>query len=241
MKPQLYMWSPIREHILNRHDFFISQVRTRVFSQFLDIEGEAESHANAEYERLGSLPYREDIEMADVAEWATNRGHERYALLRDLKKQMILGALAGIYHQWDKDLREFIERELRHNYNADFVLKTAWNEDVFDILKEFGWDCRSSNFFKEIDACRLIVNVYKHGKGRSLDDLAKLYPTFLKNIMDEFGGIWATANRAPDHEWLEISDAQFENLAAALRKFWVEFPERLFLQSTNVEPSSASS
>jgi len=48
--------------------------------------------------------------------------------------------------------------------------------------------------------------------------LAKLYPTYLKNILDEFGGIWATANRDPNHEWLEISDAQFENLAAALRK-----------------------
>jgi hypothetical protein len=226
------MWHGIRERILSRHDFYLAQVKTRVLSQFQDIEGEAESFATAEYERGGAMPYDESIDMADVAEWATDRGHERYALLHDLKKQLILGALAGIYHQWDKDLREFIERELSHNYEMDYVRKIAWDpniENVFDVLSQFGWNIKDRIWFANIDASRLIVNVYKHGKGRSLEQLAKLYPGYLNNVLDEFGGIFATANRSLDHDWLELSEPQFDSLAGALRMFWVEFPERLFL------------
>lgn len=233
MKPQLYMWQGVRQHILQRHDFYVEQVRTKVFSQFHDIEGQAEAFANSEYDRLGSLPANcDDIDMSAIAELANDRAQELYGLLSDLNKQLVLGALAGVYHQWDKDLRDFIERELAHNYETDYVRKIVWDPNigkVFDILDQFGWDVRAKAWFGDLEACRLIVNVYKHGKGRSLDELTRLYPIYLKNILDEFGGIWATANRDPNHEWLEVSDKEFENLVAALRTFWVEFPESLFL------------
>ena len=229
------MWKGIKQRILQRHDFYVRQVREKVFVQFKDIESEAEAYTDKEYERIGSMPAAsDDIDMSVVAEWANDRGQEYYGLLSDLKKQMVLGALAGIYHQWDKDLREFIERELAHNYEKNHVLKIAWDPNignVFDILSQFGWDVRADDWFADIEACRLIVSAYKHGKGRSLDELAKLYPAYLKNVLNEFGSIFATANRSPGHDWLEVSDEQFESLAAALRMFWVEFPERLFLST----------
>ncbi|HKY87659.1 MAG TPA: hypothetical protein VJL90_12925 [Pseudorhodoplanes sp.] len=229
MQPQLYMWSGTRARYLQRHDFYVDQVRKRVLSQFSNIEEEAERYSQEEYERLSSLPGREDVDMADLAQSATDNGQEFYGLLHDLRTQMILGSVAGMYHQWDKDLREFLELQLRHNYTADDVLKIAWNENVFEILKQFGWDCSSSTFFKDIDACRLIVNVYKHGKGSSLKQLAKSHPEYLKNPLADFGGIWATSETHLEHDWLILSEAQFEKLAAGFRRFWKDFPERLFL------------
>src|SRR5690349_6591649 len=119
MEPQLYMWDGVRESILRRHDFYVKQVKERILSQFEDIEDQAENYFKNEYERLGSLPFHEDIDMSEIVEWANGRAQEFYGLLHDLKKQMLFGSLAGMYHQWDKELREFFEMELRHNYKQE--------------------------------------------------------------------------------------------------------------------------
>ena len=225
------MYSGIRKRILKRHDFFVEQVRARVFSQFQDIEKEAEAHADNQYRWGGSLPAREDVDMSDVAEWAWEQGVQRYELLSDLKKQIVLGALAGLYHQWDMDLREFVEAELRHDIRPKDAAKAAWDPNlgnVFDILKQFGWDCREADFFSKIEACRLIVNVYKHGKGRSLEELAKTYPEYLGNLFGSPNSDFSRLIGQLDHEGLKISEAQFEQFATGLRTFWITFPERLF-------------
>jgi hypothetical protein len=223
------MWIGMRQVLLERHDFYVEQVKAKVLSQFRDIESEAERYGNAEYDRLGELPGDEDSDMAEIAEEAMGRAQNFYGLLSDLKKQMILAALGGMYHQWEKDLREFIERELRHNYTPETVAKVAWGAniaDVFKVLSDFGWNYSACHFFSRIDACRLIVNVYKHGKGQSLEELARRYPEYL-NVPLAFEG----ERRADflNHEWLSVSEAQFDDIAAALRSFWEVFPERLFL------------
>jgi len=106
-----------------------------------------------------------------------------YNLLSDLRKQMMLAALAGLYHQWGKDLREFIGHELVHDPGREVAAKLAWTSGiatVLQMLEKFGWACRAQQFFAPIDACRLVVNVYKHGKGQSLDELITRYPRYLK-------------------------------------------------------------
>jgi len=228
MKLQLYMWSGQRQMILEKHDFYVHQIKARVLAQFHDVAAQADRYLNAEYERLGSLPAREDIDMSDIAEAALERGQTFYSLLSDLGKRMLLGALAGIYHEWEKDLRDFIEHELRHDLKPSAVMSCAWHGHigkVFDLLEEFGWNCRSCSFFLRIDACRLVVNVFKHGKGLALNQLAERFPEYLET---GFSGDQFTAGFV-DHEWLSISEDQFDEISNAVRQFWVEFPERLFI------------
>jgi hypothetical protein len=232
MKPQLYLDISQRRHIIERHDFYVAQVKTRVLSHFVDIENEAECFAETEYQRLGSMGSGEHGDMCAVAEAAEARAQNFYALLSDLKKQTLLGALAGCYHQWDKELRGFLERELMHNFQANDVQKLAWSKNVTDVLKQFGWDIRERAFFLLIDACRLIVNVYKHGKGPSLDVLAKYYPIYLRNSLSD--GVWPGLSQHVDHEWLDLSEVQFDEIAAAMRQFWDGFPERLYLEQPDV-------
>ncbi len=224
------MWIGTKAHLLERHDFYVAQIKTRVLSQFQDIEGEAERYREMEYERLAELPGDEDSDMSAIADTAEDRGQDFYGLLADLKKQTILGALAGMYHQWEKDLRLFIERELRHAYEWETVQKIAWDAnigDIFKILEDAGWNVVSLNFFSLIDACRLIVNVYKHGKGTSLTQLSERYPEYLDvpSPLSEF------ARRRLDHDWLSLTDVQFNQIADAMRTFWAAFPERLFLKT----------
>ncbi len=233
---QLYLSSGLRQLILGKHDFYVEQIKDRVLSQFRDLGGETDRFADAEYHRLGSLPGDGNVALDEIAEQAQDRAQGFYSLLSDLRKQMLLGALAGLYHQWDKELRDFVEHELRHDIGhaqAEQIWK-ANSGKVFDLLAKFGWNCRSCPTVPKVEACGLIVNVYKHGKGRSLDELARRFPEYL----DDGFTTPLLASGFVDHEWLSISEEQFEEIANALRSFWEAFPERLYFRGLPGEVSA---
>jgi hypothetical protein len=75
-----------------------------------------------------------------------------------------------------------------------------------------------------IDACRLVVNVYKHGQGNSLTELNTKYPRYPPDPL-----AMVEIDRSSDvhHEWLSLSEEQFGKIAAGLRAFWEKFPERM--------------
>ena len=219
-----------RECILREHDFYVDQINQRVIAQFQDMEGEADRLTETEYKRLSGLYGHEDADPASIRDDAREHAIGHYQMLSDLKQQVILGALAGLYHQWEKQFRGFVERELMHYMTRDEVKKYAWPfniGDVFDVVKHFGWDVRSQRFFKPIDACRVIVNVYKHGPGRSLDELAKEYPAYLPQMLT--ARFSALGLRHIDHEWLTVTETDFAELAKGLRGFWEKLPEKLYL------------
>ena len=229
MEAQIYLWSGWRGRLTKRHEFYVSQVKSRLLTQFDDIEGEADRFGEAEYNRIGQLPGSYDFDMADVADAATDSSQELYSLLNDLKDQTILGAIAGMYHQWDKDLRDFLENELRHYLDQSTLRKVTWLanvEDVFDVLRQFGWDCEPLPFYRKIDACRLVVNVFKHGKGNSLDALAQRYPEYLGDGLPQHEFMKSYL----DHETLTVTQESLDEFADAIGTFWRDFPERLHLQ-----------
>jgi hypothetical protein len=227
-KLQLYMPGDRRAHFQQRHGFYCEQVKTRIFSQFENIGAEADAHMEKEYDRLGSICSPDEDGACAAAEMAESSAGSLYSLLLDLKKQTILGALAGMYHQWEKDLRHFIERELSHDIEHAEARKIAWKskvDDVFEILTDFGWNCRKQSFFSRIEACRLVVNVYKHGKGPSLDRLADSFPEYLEGL-DKDDIFYS--KEFLDYEWLSVTAEQFNDMAEAISSFWKDFPGRLF-------------
>ena len=150
MEPQIYMWSGIRERFLARHDFYMEQVKARVLDNFDNMEEEANRVAEELYDRIGSTFPEGAGDMAAAAETAFEHGAEFYMLLRDMKSQTILGALASLYHQWDKTFRDFMESELSRAYDRDQVTKYVWQsniEKLFDILEKFGWSVRQAEWF----------------------------------------------------------------------------------------------
>jgi len=78
----------------------------------------------------------------------------------------------------------------------------------------------------KIDVCRLVVNVFKHGKGNSLDALAQRYPQYLGDNLPQYEFMKSHL----DHEALTIAQNDLDDFAGAIRAFWSEFPERLYLQ-----------
>jgi hypothetical protein len=69
-----------------------------------------------------------DDDFASYAEAAYGARVDFMLMLVELNQQLILGALAGMYHQWDKELRTFIIRELNHTCDDEF-LKSLWKSN----------------------------------------------------------------------------------------------------------------
>lgn len=220
----LYLWSGARRRYLDQHEFYVEQVRKRVLSQFDNLEAEAEQHGQDVYRRMGHGGVAEE----DAAEAAYDEIGSHFEALTDLRKQVLLGALAGMYHQFDKTLRAFLERELSNDLDRAGIEKAVWNEPfdaVLNVLEQFGWNVSTRPFYKTLDALQRIVNVYKHGKGRSLTQLKDAHPEY---VVDPLGAyIPLGLELGLEHEWLTVTDEQFDQFANAITEFWTEMPERL--------------
>lgn len=224
---QLYMWSGTRGILLERHRFHVEQVRLQQFAQFRDIDGEADRYADATYERIGALPSHGEHDVADISEAAWDEAIGFHGQLTDLRKQIILNAIAGMFHQWDKDLRGFIDRELARDIGRGDIMKHVWKStgaDIVQLLEEFGWPVRQAPFYPSLEALGLIVNVYKHGKGPSLKTLHERYPRYLRGGSTD--RLWLFDYI--DHDWLTVEESDFEEFAAAIETFWSDMPERLY-------------
>ncbi|WP_222594631.1 hypothetical protein, partial [Acetobacter oeni] len=228
-RAQLYLWSEARTHHIALHEFYVEQMRSRILSQFDDLEGQADRHTEEAYQRMSQAPGYSEIDMAAIAEAAYDKGSAHYQTLTGLRKQMLLGGLAGMFHQWDKTVREHLERELRHDFDGDKIEKAIWKAplaDVMDVFEQFGWPVKALPCYAKIDALQLVVNIYKHGKGRSLNQLAKAYGEYVRDPIRQ----WTPEGMAfgLDHEWLTVTDEHFGQFANAIRDFWQEMPERLY-------------
>lgn len=201
-------------------------------AQFADIEGEADRFEQAAWERGSSALSSGEGDLGDVAEWAQDEAVAHFMMLSDLRKQVVLASLAGMFHQWDKDLREFIDMELHHDIKSDWIDDNVWpasTAKIFELIEQFGWKVTGCRFHGLIEACGLIVNVYKHGKGRSLKLLHSKYPQYLSRFGFEslFGKTFV------DHRWVNVTDQQFEKFAEAFDDFWSQMPERSYYAGPN--------
>lgn len=183
---ELQMYDYIRTVIVERHIFFARESKNRLLNQFDDIEGEVDRYQEASWQAAMRAPYYDDDpDMGRIAEAVTDDAAGHYMLLDDMRKQVRLSTTAAMFHQWDKELREYLENELRHYLDRGWIKKHIWNGrtvDLFDLFEQFGWSVKAKPFYALIDACNLIVNVYEHGKGAALTRLHNDYPQFLSKL-----------------------------------------------------------
>lgn len=220
------MWGPVRRSLIKSHLFYIEQARNRLLSQFNNIEADADRAADEWLEQSGQHfdPDRDD--PADFHEAAHDFGIQFYQLLSDMREQTRLSVVAGMYHEWDKQLRDWLVREIHHWHRGSNVNARVWSADfgqLVDLLESFGWNIRATDYYRALDACRLVVNVYKHGKGKSLDDLKAGFPEYLEDPLQELG--LALSRDLRDHTHLKVSDDQVETFSKAILAFWRDVPE----------------
>jgi len=231
------MSGPYRNSRIKGHLFYVEQARKRLLSQFDDIGADADRAAEEWLEQNGQHfdPQRHDPE--DFYKVANDVGIEFYGLLSDMREQTRLSVVAGMFHEWDKQLRDWLVGEIRDWHRGDNAALRTWSADfgqIADLLESFGWNIRSAGYFRALNACRLVVNVYKHGEGKSLDELRNGFPEYLADPFNGSGGELSDTKHR-DHTHLQVSDDQFQAFSDAIVAFWCDVPENVFRsQVTNV-------
>lgn len=236
------MYSGFRDQLIEKHKFFVQQARFRLLDQFTDeaISEEADRTAEESWERRGQYFDPDRHDPGDFAEAANDDGIWRYQLLTEMRDSVRLSIVAGFFHEWEKNLRQWLVDEVRHWHHGDVTKQSIWMKnivDLFELLESFGWSLRDSAFFPDLDACRLVVNVHKHGDGPSLTELANSYPQFLEHplaaMRGEIGEMWFS----PSYENLKVTDENLEAFSAAILQFWRDVPENIFDSQITDPPS----
>lgn len=228
-QPLLYMDGPFRQLVLTSHNFYVEQARKRLLSQFGDIE--AEAHRASE-EWLNQASHRfnaNEHDPGDFYETSHQEGIAFYELLSEMARQTRLSVVAGMFHEWEKQLREWLVREIWHWHRGDNVKAKIWAVDFSEIaalLAGFGWDIRNADYFRTLDACRLVVNVYKHGDGKSLGDLRSRFPEYLPDPLDGTG-LPPTEMEYRHHTNLSVGEEQIQAFADGIVAFWQAVPETI--------------
>jgi hypothetical protein len=226
------MWGPFRQSLVASHTFYVEQAHKRLLSQFEDIEAEANKAADEWLEKSRGRfdPDRHDPD--DFNESANDVGVEFYGLLSNMRDQTNLSVVAGMFHEWDKQFRDWLVREIQHWHHGDIAAQKIWSANfgqIAELLENLGWNISSSGYFHQLDACRLVVNVYKHGKGKSLEDLKDKYPDYLEDPFRGLGGGFSDVEYR-DHTHLKVTKDQFQAFSGAIIEFWHAVPENI-LQS----------
>lgn len=102
------MWEPHRQMLIATHLFYVEQARKRLLSQFVDIEKEADKAAETHLEKMSQNFDPDRHDPAEFDEAAHEEAVAFYQLLTDMRKRTMLSIVAGIYHEWDKQLREWL-------------------------------------------------------------------------------------------------------------------------------------
>mgnify|MGYP003586588239 CR=1 FL=1 len=225
-----YMWEGYRQRMIAEHNFYVEQAQKRLLTQFDNMEAEADK-ATEEYLDKMSTHFNPDIhDPSDFYEAAYDKGIEFYQLLSELLENTRLNVIAGMFHQWDKSLRDWIVNEVRHWHRGENLPKAIWKVDfpaITGFLAAVGFDVRQFPCYEQLNAMRLVVNVFKHGNGSSLDDLQKLFPQFFPNPLGGCGERRFPFSDA-DHTDMKVSDVHLKSFSGAILDFWQAVPERIF-------------
>jgi hypothetical protein len=236
------MWEPFRQDRMAEHHFYVEQARKRLLSQFENIETEANQ---ATEEHLEKVSIRFDADKHDPSrfnedahEAAHEKGIEFYQLLSEMREATRLSVIAGMFHQWDKHLRDWIALEMRHEHRGKSTAKTIWGAnfpETIDFLAAFGFDVKALACYPRLDAMRQVVNTYKHGNGSSLDALKKSFPEFISNPLD-IAGVPEMFRQHSDHTDLKLTDGHVVQFSEAILEFWRAVPDETFCVDSSKLP-----
>lgn len=232
----LQMWGPTREHLIANHQFYVAQARSRLLDQFDDdaMKADAQRHSD---EWLAERAQNFDPDRDDPGanyEAAYDEHISFYLSLEGLRDSTRLSIIAGMFHEWEKQVRDWLGKELGHLGLKEHVHAAVWAakvDDLMDLFERCGWPLRDQEFYPQLLRCQLVANVYKHGNGPSFDALKQLAPELV-------GGRERPAFfvSALDYSALEVGDDDLARFADAITGFWTAVPRNIFFSQVGEAP-----
>ncbi|ASK93082.1 hypothetical protein Xtri_22695 [Xanthomonas campestris pv. trichodesmae] len=209
--------------------FYLDQSKARLLSPFASIEAEADAIEKECLENPPDFFAPENSDMSMVYEAAFHRSLEHYDLLLEMRERTLLGIAAGMYHHFEKSFRVRVARELRQSgwvigkKTRDQIWRSDWS-NLEALLLAFGWDVPSVPRYQDLEALRLVVNVFKHGEGQSFEDLKQRFPRFIPEL--ESGDSWGYV----DYTHLCVIDEHLDEFSEAIVSFWEAIPLQLSVE-----------
>ena len=179
MVPNTWLWTDYCQQVIRALQGFRAGALEKVVPAFKGIADDAEMAAEAEYERLGSMPYDDQIDMSDVAEMAQDHGIAVYQTMSGVRQGVLNVLAVGLYHLFEQQQLFFLRRGLlsRAEENVPKFLKV---DEFKKRLAACGVECRSFSCAGKLHELRTAANAIKHGTGRAGNELAKLRPDLLR-------------------------------------------------------------
>ena len=209
----------------------------KVAPAFEGIAEDADRATEAEYERLGSMPYDGQTDMSDVAEMAHDHGIADYETMSGVRQGVLNVLAVGLYHLFEQQQLFFLRRELlpRAEENVPSLLKEA---KFKKRLAECGVECRSFSCADKLHELRTAANAIKHGTGPAGDELAKLRPDLFSSpylrllegddAESSHAAVWPNSIYAPlAGDDLYVSERDLSEWCDAAIAFWEELSEIL--------------
>lgn len=234
----LQMWGPNREYLIANHEFYVAEAKRRLLDQFDDdaMKADADRHAEAWLaERAKHFnPDRDD--PGDNYDEANDKNVSFYVSLVALRDSTRLSIIAGMFHEWEKQVRDWLGRELGHHGFGKHAHDAVWQvsfDDLMDFFERCRWPVRGQAFFRDLHLCHLVTNVYKHGNGPSFHALRRMAPELAGEVAD----LPAFFVSALDYTTLNVCDADLVRFADAINAFWRGLPENIFFSQIPEPPA----
>ncbi|MGB3805863.1 MAG: hypothetical protein WA936_01550 [Erythrobacter sp.] len=225
----LQMWGQTREYLIANHEFYVAEAKRRLLDQFDEgtLKADADRHADEWLAARGQNfdPDRDD--PADDYEQSYHEGIAFYQGLVGLRETTRLSIIAGMFHEWEKQVRDWLGKELGHHGYGKHAHAAVWSvklDELFDLFEKCGWNVRALGFFEQLHRCQLATNVYKHGNGPSFEALKTKAPDLVGKDTD----LPAFFVSALEYTALNVTNDDLSRFAEAITAFWRELPENIF-------------
>jgi hypothetical protein len=227
MEIDLYFCTWSRKKALGTTDVYVNGFSARLFPIFDHIEEEASAETEKAWENAMSSPaYDDNVDPGAYAEAVQDYGLEVYENLQFTRQQLLGLAAAGLYHLWERLLKQFFCKELWgwtfDGLTINKVITPAGFPQLEERLSQFGFQLAQQSYYADLCELRLVANVAKHGDGKSCEQLQTAAPHLFEGYNYHFD-ILSKADS------LSLKPSDFTRYAKAVTDFWATFPERLTL------------
>lgn len=226
MLPHIYFWPyQVKKFIWNNY-------RVKKIFEDTQIDKDAlwKKYEKEVETEISSIPSGPDTDPSDFADFFESRLSDAADILNHAVSMHKYNFLALLCQTWENELISFVTKELKNYFTFE---KSLSYSDVMKVLKA-NIDESKIEGLSKIEELRLLVNVLKHGEGRSAEELRKIRPDFFKfesYLPNDEGNdrltIWDSIYL--DSEALNIGTEEFYMYSEAINEFWKSMPIRVFL------------
>jgi hypothetical protein len=214
---------------------FLDIYEEKMLPIFSSIEQEADKIARKHYDDLMSTPSDGSSDGSEFADAAIDVGLEYYQTMKLIGYNTLAAWISVMYQFWEQQIRSFLYQELKR-YITQSVTKFCENGliDAIEWLRFFNVDLKSFPSWQGINEMSLLVNVIKHGDGRSAKALNKIKPDLFKKdewfVEEELLKITGTSLL---EEVINIDSETLKYYGQSLIRFWEDLPETMYSQNIN--------